>query len=143
LSTPGALPGLAGGGGDLTRALGLALGLFQPLAGTFELIFCYAHPLLGDIRLQAYPLEWLGGGTLLAACLFHPGLAKRKDASLTQGSARFQPGYLSTEFVHNYVDRARRPLQSAMRRKGLRRAERVFANCAAEPRARGVIRIRR
>ena len=142
LSASRTFPGLACGGGHLTRALGLALGLFQAFAGTFELILCDAHPLLGDIRLQAHPLEWLGGGTLFAACLFHPGLAKRKYASFTQGLARFHPGYLSTEFVHNYVDRARTAQQRAMRCKGLRRAARVFANCVA-PRVARVTRCRR
>jgi hypothetical protein len=36
--------------------------------------------------------------------------------------------YLSTEFVHNYVDRGGAPVQTPCAGKGLRHAERVFAN---------------
>jgi hypothetical protein len=127
LRTSGPFPGLACGRRKLPGAFGLPLGLFQALAGPFELVFSDTHALLGDIRLQPDPRERLAGGFLFAACLFHRRPAKRKKRSLTQGSARFQPGKLSTKFVHNYVDRPRSPAQTPMYRKGLRRGEQVFA----------------
>jgi len=86
------LPGLACRGRELARALGLAFGLFQALARALELIFGDAYTLLGDIRLQPRPRERFGRGALFAACLLHPGPAKRKTRSLTQAPARFHPG---------------------------------------------------
>jgi len=52
-----AFPGLARRRGVLTRALGLALGLFQALACAFELILGNAYSLLGDFCLQSCPLQ--------------------------------------------------------------------------------------
>ena len=51
------LPCLASGRGLLARPLGLALGLFHPLAGALELLFGDPHAMPGDFGKQPSSLE--------------------------------------------------------------------------------------
>jgi hypothetical protein len=145
LCTSGTFPSLAGYRRELASASGFAFGFFQAFTRPFQLVFCDAHPLLGDVGLQSDPLERLSGGTLCAACLLHAAPVKRKMRSLTQACACFQPPQLSTEIVHNHVDSGAAPSQSMMCPKGLRYGECLFASdvakCAGV--ARAVNRCRR
>src|SRR5213082_551294 len=105
LSTACALPDLARGRGMLARALGFTLGLFQALARALQLLLRDAHALLGDFRLQPCPLQRLGRGVLFAACLLHRWARDAKGAQSHISARRLPPRDLSTEFVHNHVDR--------------------------------------
>jgi hypothetical protein len=59
---------------------------------------------------------------------FIGGLATRKTRSLTQARGGCHRGDLSTEFVHNHVDRSPARAQTLSPGKGLRHDERVFAS---------------
>jgi hypothetical protein len=61
---------------------------------------------------------------------FIGGLATRKTRSLTQAGGGCHRGNLSTEFVHNHVDRRGARAQTLSPSKGLRHDERVFASVA-------------
>src|SRR3984893_18170904 len=63
---------------------------------------------------------------------FIGGLATRKTRSLTQAGGACHRGDLSTEFVHNHVDRRGTRAQTLSPRKGLRHDERVFASDALQ-----------
>jgi hypothetical protein len=92
LRTARPLPSLTCDSRHLAGSLGLAFGFFEALACALELILRDAYPLLGDVGLQAHPLQWFGRGTVFAACLLHLGPAKRKTISVTQGPAPFHLG---------------------------------------------------
>jgi hypothetical protein len=59
---------------------------------------------------------------------FIGGLATRKTRSVTQARDGCHRGDLSTEFVHNHVDRSPARAQTLSPGKGLRHDERVFAS---------------
>jgi hypothetical protein len=61
---------------------------------------------------------------------FIGGLATRKTRSLTQAGGGCHRRDLSTEFVHNHVDRHSPSAQTLSPSKGLRHDERVFASVA-------------
>src|SRR5262249_8532357 len=132
LRAPRALPCLARHGGLLAGALRFALGFFQALTRAFELLLGDAHALLGDVRLQPNPVEGLRRRDLFAACFLHlVACEAKRTVSLTQAEARFHPEHLSTEFVHNYVDRSALRAQTPSPGNGLRHGERVFATTNA------------
>jgi hypothetical protein len=126
-----ALPGLARGGRELARALGFAFRFLQALAGALQLFLGNPHALLRDVGLQPCPLKRFCGDALFAASLLHVWARERKSGSLTQAALCFHPGRLSTEFVHNHVDRERRRGQSLSAGNGLHQAARVFATARA------------
>jgi len=108
-----------------------AFGFLQPPARALQFFFRYAHPLLGDVRLQAGALERLCRGGRLAAVLFHQLACKgEKSVSLTQETEGFHPRDLSTEFVHKYVDRSTVQRQTRSATNGLRQSARDFTSCA-------------
>src|SRR2546430_2972560 len=79
--------------------------LFRSLARALQLLLRDAHALLGDFRLQPCPLQRLGRGVLFAACLLHRWARDAKGAQSHISARRLPPRDLSTEFVHNHVDR--------------------------------------
>ncbi len=126
--TTGALERLAGRCRVLARAPGFAFGFLQPLAGALELVFRNADTLLGYVRLQADAFKGSRRRGGFAACLLHVRLGESVGTKVSHKKLRLTTASkLSTEFVHNYVDRAVRSTQRPSLSKNLRYGVRVFA----------------
>jgi hypothetical protein len=112
----------------LARTPGFPFGFLQALAGALELFFRDADSLLRHVRLQADALKGSRWRIGFAACLLHVRLGESVGGEVSHKKLRLTTASkLSTEFVHNYVDRAARSRQRPSPSKNLRHGARVFA----------------
>jgi len=139
----GTFPIFSSQGRILACALGLSFRFFQALACSSQLIFREPYPLPGHVSLQLGTVDdfrrfgLAGGRVICGSCFgsgFFHGSRTKRAVSLARPAAachralhRIRDTELSTEFVHNHVDR---PLQLAQRgnaAKGLRWTDYSFA----------------
>jgi hypothetical protein len=124
----GTLERLAGCRGVLARASGFPFGFLQSLAGALEFFFRDADTLFRHVRLQADALKGFRRRVGFAACLLHLRLGESVGSKVSHKKLPLTTTLkLSTEFVHNYVDRAARSTQRLSPSKNLRHGARVFA----------------
>jgi hypothetical protein len=112
----------------LARAPRFTLGFFQALACALEFLFRNTNALLRHVRQQARAFRGFRGSAWFAACLFHLRLCEAIGVAVSHKRRRLATfDKLSTECVHNYVDRRAWDTQRPSPSKNLRYRARVFA----------------